>query len=219
MEEKAINENGNFEIISQMIRRTQQRLQLGQGNQILLWGYVFLIVTVLIFLTGISGLRSVLMLGGVWLWFLIPIVGCVLSRMLRNKKIKEGYTPSYTDRLTSGLWRYIAWLCMAGALFCILFNSVFGIGASIVWWCEYIFALMSVGVGIGLQGLILRERSLIIGGIIGIASALGLLWVFMFAKSYMGIILYPVFFISSVTMLIIPGYIINRKAEKENERA
>lgn len=219
MKEKTINDNESFEIISQMIRRTQQHLQLGQGNQFLLWGYLFLIVTVLMFLTGIFGLRSRLILGGEWIWLLIPIIGWVLSRILRNKKSKRGYTPYYTDRLTSGLWKYIAWLCVAGALFCILFNSAFGVGASIVWWCEYVFVLMSVGVGIGLQGLILRERSLIVGGGISIASALGLLWILMFARSYMGIIVYPVFFISSVTMLIIPGYIINRKAEKENERA
>ena len=86
MKEKVINENVNFEIISQMIRRTQQRLQLGQGNQFLLWGYVFLIVTVLMFLIGISGLSRGLILGGEWVWLLVPIVGYGLSRILRNKK-------------------------------------------------------------------------------------------------------------------------------------
>ena len=47
MEEKKISEKESLEIISQMISRTKDRY-IGNGNVLLLWGYLTVLVTVVI---------------------------------------------------------------------------------------------------------------------------------------------------------------------------
>ena len=45
MEEKALNEKESLELISQMIRNTQQKLERKNGIPFLIWGYVTVIVS------------------------------------------------------------------------------------------------------------------------------------------------------------------------------
>ncbi len=48
MDEKRINEKESIEIITSMIARTKERYMLGDGNIMLMWGYVTLCVSLLI---------------------------------------------------------------------------------------------------------------------------------------------------------------------------
>ena len=48
MEEKRINERESIEIIASMIARTKDRYHLGDGNIMLMWGYLTLCISVII---------------------------------------------------------------------------------------------------------------------------------------------------------------------------
>ena len=40
MEEKKLNEKESLEIITRMIQETKNKLEVGDGNMLLLWGYL-----------------------------------------------------------------------------------------------------------------------------------------------------------------------------------
>ncbi len=50
MEEKKLTEKESLELISAMIARTKERYMLGDGNIMLLWGYLTVAVSVAIWI-------------------------------------------------------------------------------------------------------------------------------------------------------------------------
>ena len=68
MNERQISEKESLAIIEEMICRTRRRLDIGAGNQMLLWGYLTLGVAVLT-TAAIIFLRTP---HANWLWFLFP---------------------------------------------------------------------------------------------------------------------------------------------------
>lgn len=75
-----------------------------------------------------------------------------------------------------------------------------------------LFAFFVVGMAVSMQGMIIREKSLILGGAFSVISGgfivagmiAGVYWLWMFSS--------PLFIISFIVMMIIPGHILNRKA-------
>ena len=71
MEEKTLNEKESLEIITRMIQETKNKLEVGDGNMLLLWGYVSVCTAILVY----ALLLWVQTPQVNWLWFLIPLIG------------------------------------------------------------------------------------------------------------------------------------------------
>lgn len=71
MEERKINEKESLELISQMIKNTQQKLEKHNGMPFLVWGYAAVFVSVLIW----ALLKNSQDYHWQFLWFLIPVIG------------------------------------------------------------------------------------------------------------------------------------------------
>ena len=54
MEDRKLNEKESLELITQMIRNTRRNLDAGSGNMFLLWGYVCVLLTLVVGLLGNS---------------------------------------------------------------------------------------------------------------------------------------------------------------------
>ncbi len=56
MKEQKLNERESLQVITAMIERTKQRLHLGDGNILLMWGYltvtISILVSTLLYFTG-----------------------------------------------------------------------------------------------------------------------------------------------------------------------
>ena len=48
MEDRKLNEKESLELITQMIRNTRRNLDAGSGNMFLLWGYVCVLLTLVV---------------------------------------------------------------------------------------------------------------------------------------------------------------------------
>ncbi|MDE6653062.1 MAG: hypothetical protein K2K37_01575 [Muribaculaceae bacterium] len=213
MEDKKITPQESMELIANMIANTrEQLLTRGAGNMLLFWGYLCVAVALL------SYLYTYLHLGkGIdipfspqLIWWLIPVIGIPYTLYARRRKALLRNVSSYTDRLTASLWNYVLWLALAafvvGALF--LFSGFR------VWYIMMLFAFFVVGMAVSMQGMIIREKSLILGGAFSVISGgfivagmiAGVYWLWMFSS--------PLFIISFIVMMIIPGHILNRKAAR-----
>ena len=47
MEEKKLNERESLELITRMIQETKNKLEVGDGNVLLIWGYVSVLTAIL----------------------------------------------------------------------------------------------------------------------------------------------------------------------------
>jgi len=210
MDEIRISHQESLEIISEMISRTKQRLGIGSGNILLLWGYTTVAVTALIWALLLITHNPAVN----WLWFAIWIVGgIVMPRMLRNQRAKSGAT-TYSEALSSGVWQIVGWSATASVFLCLGFQ----LGGKNAWSAMLLFALLVVGFGEATQGIIVKERSMVFGGAVGMFAGIvtGCCLaanVSLYANWYL-----PMFIVAFTCMMIIPGHILNYKAKK-HERA
>ena len=208
MEEKKLNERESLELITRMIQETKNKLEVGDGNVLLIWGYVSvctaILVYVMIMLTGNNPLVN-------WLWFLIPLIGYpVMQKQKRKETNIKPLSSSYIDKISAGIWKSVGIIACLFVAICVVF-MFYGYNC---WVLMFAYAFIIVGFGSVAEGIIIRERSLTFVGLFSIVAG-GIVA----SCAICDIPLYvvwaiPLYILSFTLMTIIPGHIINRKAKK-----
>ncbi len=206
MEEKVINEREGIEIIASMISRTKDRLVKGGGNIMLMWGYLVVVVTLLVWVllmtTGNPAVN--------WLWFLIWIIGGIATPIMVKKQEVETGVRSYSDKLSNRIWTVVGFSAIASVLCCLAFLLI---GGKDSWPMMFAFALVIVPFGEIMQGIVIREKSLVAGGsvglLIGIFTTCCIVGRVPLAASWF----MPLFMAAFIAMMIVPGHILNHKAK------
>ena len=208
MEEKRINERESLEIITTMIARTKERYMLGDGNILLLWGYLTVAVSLLVW-----ALLMVYRHPAVnWLWFLIWVVGGTVTPMIAKKRTIKSGVKSYSDKISSRIWNVVGVCCILCTFCCLGFLFAKGVNS---WSSLLVFALIIVPFAEIAQGIVVEERSLVWGGYIGLAAGIFTLCCIAGGVPLIASWYIPVFTAAFVCMMIIPGHIINHKAKQQ----
>lgn len=209
MEERKITESESIEIITSMITRTKDRLVKGCGNILLLWGYLSIAVAALIWVLLVATENPAVN----WLWFLIWIIGGIATPIMSKRKRSDAGVVSYTDRLTSNVWTVVGWTAMVSVFLCLGFLFICGKDS---WSMMLAFALIVVPMAEIMQGLIIKEKSLIAGG--SIALLIGLFTMCCIAAHIALVATWfmPLFIIAFTAMMIVPGHILNSKAKRQS---
>ncbi len=207
MEDKQLTEKESIALITEMISRTKRRY-IGNGDNLLMWGYLVVAVSVavwaLLYFTHNQAWN--------WLWFLIPVVGGILTPiMVRKERLKAG-AKNYSDSIISRFWTACGLSELAAILACFGFMLIGGIDC---WVMMLMFSLIVVSIIEMAQGIVLNENCFIFGGAAGLA--VGILTCCCVAGGIpLGAAWYmPLFILAFVAMMIIPGHIINHKAKTE----
>lgn len=191
MEDKKLSEKESLELISQMIQHTQYRVAKNAGIPFLIWGYMSIVLSLVIwFFLKETGNPN-------WnlLWFLLPAVAFPVT--LRAKRQDEQLVKTYIDRIVGYVWTVFG---VAG--FFISCVSMF------FWHIPILFIiLLMMGMGTTLTGLIVKIKSVIWGGVTGTALSVGCLVI-------EGINQLPFFAFVFICMMVIPGHDLNRIASK-----
>lgn len=206
MEEKKINEKESIEIITSMIARTKERYMLGDGNIMLMWGYVTLCVSLVIWI-----LLSVTHNPAVnWLWYLIWIIGGIATPVMAKREAVKKGVKTYIDSIISRLWIMVGYAAILSTIGCL---ALFFMAHADAWAAMFIFALIIVSFAEIANGIVLNEKSLVIGGAIGLAAGIFVTCCIAARISLIATWIMPIFIIAFVCMMIIPGHIINYKAK------
>lgn len=208
MEERKINEQESLEIITAMISRTKERLVKRSGNIMLMWGYLTVTVSALVWILLVTTHNPAVN----WLWFLIWIIGGIATPIMAKKEEYQSGMKSYSDKLCSQVWSIVGFSAIAITFCCLGFLLFAGKDA---WSAMFAFAFIIVPFGEMAQGLIIRERSLVAGGAVGMASGIFTICciaakVVLYADWFM-----PLFIITFALMMIVPGHVMNRKAGRK----
>ena len=201
MEERKLNEKESLELITQMIQNSKKNLQVGRGNQFILWGW----------LGAITSLAVMFMLMWTknptwnWLWFAIPVIGWPV--MMWQLKKAEKPVITFTDKVLKAVWMSIGSVGMAGIFLMAIYAK------NMMLMLPGVCLLMAIGVFI--TGAVLNDRTLKI-------YAFSALCIVMAASSYIAtgndntilLLDYIVFSLGFIWMLVIPGYHLNKEAKK-----
>lgn len=207
MEERNITEAESIEIITSMISRTKDRLVKGCGNILLMWGYVSIAVAALIWVLLVTTKHPAVN----WLWFLIWLIGGIATPIMAKKKRVETGAMSYTDRLSSNMWSVVGWSAIASVFLSLGFLLI---GGKDSWSMMLVLALIIVPMAEIMQGLIIKEVSLIAGGGIGLLIGLFTICCISAHVALVATWFMPLFIIAFAAMMIVPGHILNSKAKR-----
>jgi len=205
MEEKKLTEKESIALITEMISRTKDRY-VGNGNIMLMWGWLTVTVTCIVWAALALTHNPVWN----WLWFLIWIIGGTATPIMARKEQTKSGVKSYSDRITSQIWSVVGAMAIIATAICLGFLLI---GGKNCWSMMFAYALIIVPFGEIVQGVVLRENSLIAGGIAGMVIGIFTVCciagrVPLYATWYL-----PMFMAAFIAMFIIPGYIINHKAK------
>ncbi|MBQ9073993.1 MAG: hypothetical protein IJY30_06030 [Muribaculaceae bacterium] len=205
MEERKITEKESLELIASMIQNTKKRMELGSGNVLMAWGYV----TTIIALAVGAGYHLTGSVAWFWLWFGIPFCGWPLHWILAKKQEHTSLIKTAVDRYISGIW------AATGVFFALLMIAclIFGLNGYNAWGAMYLLALPCCGVGCTASGVILKEKSLIAGGLTGMIIGALFICCYICRINIFGYDIYA-FAAAFTLMMIVPGHIINHKARK-----
>lgn len=207
MKEQPINERQSLDIITEMIAQTKSRLHLGDGNIMLMWGYLTV---------SVAGLVWILLYtthNPVWnyLWFLIGLIGGIATPVMARRQRNKATVKNYTDRLINGIWSLVSLSAVSCTAIC--FGLILFAGKN-AWDIMLVFALLIVGMVESVQGIVIREKSHVGGGMVGMLAGIVTMAciaakIALDARWFM-----PVFIFAWICMMIVPGHILNAKARK-----
>lgn len=206
MEEKRLTEKESLELIAEMIQNTKNKIKAGDGNMLLLWGYVTVIAAVLVYIVWALTHSP----HNNWIWMLIPLTGYPLMQRELKKEEATSTVTTYVDKITAGLWQIVGALAFVGMICC--FGFMFcGYNC---WAVMMIYAFVIVGFGTAVQGVVVREQSLIFGGLFSICAGTFVTCCFLSSAPLKVDVMILLYILSFIFMMIVPGHIINRKARK-----
>lgn len=208
MVEKQITEKESLEIITGMIERTKKRYSLGDGNIMLMWGYLIVAVSLLVWALLYHTRSNAVN----WLWFLIPVIGGIATPLMTRRNRLKGVAVSYSDRVISQLWTAVGLSFIGLTAFCLVFRFVFEIDC---WIAMLVYSLIVTPVAEMVQGITLKEKSMMWCG--AVAMLVGFMTICCVTG---GVVLaaswfMPLFIADFIIMMIIPGHILNHKASRQ----
>ena len=207
MTEKQLTEKESLEVITSMIARTKERY-VGDGRILLMWGYLDVAVAVLIWVLVLSTHNH----AWHWLWFAIPLIGYPATVVMsRNKQRARGVT-TYSDKISSKLWTFVGLSELAAVCLCSVFHFGFGINC---WFTLMVYSLIAVPLAVAIQGAIIKEGSFVFGGSLGLLIGLFTLCCVVGRVALIGAWVVPLFILTFIAIMIIPGHALNYKALRQ----
>lgn len=197
MEDKKLNEKESLELITQMIQNTRRNLDTGSGNMFLLWGYVLVVIT-LIVAVGIYCTNNYAWMWGFWG---IPVIGYPLSYLLMRKQRKS--VKVYSDKVIGEIWKFIGACCLIIVLMAMNYSMMY----LILPLCGMIMSL-----GTFITGIVIRYVKFSFSGA-GFAVSIGILTNSI--KGNFDIRELIAFALVVTFAMIVPGHILNNRARKD----
>ena len=188
MEDKTISEKESLELITRMIRETQDNTARHAAYPLLIWGYATVLIAVINWFLYIRMNSWYVNL----LWFALPLIAGPLT-IYFSKKYRTSGVRNYIDRVTSQIW--------------IVFGTVGFIVSCLSFVCniDILFTIsLMMGMGATLTGLVSKYTPLSIAGAIGTVLSLSMLFIHNVDK----LLVFAAIF---VVMMIIPGHIMNKQ--------
>lgn len=199
LENRQPNAAESLALINRMIETTRNRMERNAGLPFLIWGYLTVLFTAVIYLLVITTHD------GSWygLWLGLPVCGWLGMNLHLRRRTSEGSATTFIDRVIGQIWMVLGIVAFIVAALAIATDLRLPILFLIV---------LLMGIGCALSGLVCRFVPSTIGGFVGIVLAP--LFLLGPAPAWNAALFTAAF----VAMMIVPGHILcywsNRQARQ-----
>ena len=192
METNNMTPEKSLQIISEVIAKSRRDFEKNAGSPLVTWGYIVLVFSVLIWFT----LKETNNANWNFLWFGIPAVGWPLS-LIRSKSKKKETTTTFISNMLGNIWIvYGIFATLLATAFAFIKPEFSG----------YITAVL-LGFAATMTGIVLKNKYITAGGLItGIGCTIAIFFVERWDVALL-------FGVAAILNLIIPGYVMNKKAK------
>lgn len=191
MEDRKLNERESLELITRMIKETQENVARHAAYPLLIWGYTTVVITIVIWFAFLQ-IDSYKVH---YIWFALPAIAGPLTWLFSRKNEKRG-VKNYMDRITNQIWLVfgvVGW-----------FLSCFAFFRKI----DILFMIpLLMGMATTLSGCVTKFKPMTLAGTIGTALSFSLL----FINGVDKLLAFAAIF---VVMMIIPGHILNKQMKQ-----
>jgi len=212
MEDKKINEQESLNLISNMIKQTNNHMALGAGNIQIAWGCVLALVSIFanvaMYITG----------NGNWIWsyFAIFAIGIPIEMWLsrKAKQKSEGLVKTYLEDSLNKVWQSTTKLLWIFPLVLLLMCNTF---SSHAWIVMFFLGMFLPAINSYITGVFLKHKGIIFCS--GFACAMSLIFLAMAIDPNFRFTLPHTFHfpLCAIFSMVIPGIMINQKAAEENK--
>lgn len=204
MEDRQFTEKESLEVITSMISRTKERYN---GATMLFMGCVTAITSVLVWLLLAINQQPVWN----WLWMILPVAGGIVAPSIARKQAQKQGVKTYYGSAIKKIWLGVTLSICFTVLICVVIQLFTGINC---WLAMLIYPLGAIAFAEMAMGLLIRENSLVVGGVFGlIIEAVVCVGVAGgFVQETYGFL--PLF-IPLAIMMLIPGVILHNKAKRQ----
>ena len=204
MKEQNLTEKESLEIISRMIKQTKQNMQIGYGNTLLYYGFTAVIISVVVYL--LCHYTSAMAWHNLWFLMFLPMIYVKMSC-----KKQDASVVTYIDRAVKNVWSVINSLF----IFTVATIIVIGFITNVIILIPMMpLSLLYVGIGTACTGVITNEKSMTYLPVISFVISIYML-IYLLANGSFGIEWNLLCGLGFLTMLVIPGHILNRKSLKQ----
>ncbi len=203
--EKQFSEKESLELITQMINNTKRNLNPGDGNPLIIWGISTIIASAAVWIAwDISGNSWAM-----WLWFLIPVIGIIWSRLAMGGKEKGVKTQ--IDKTISVISSVMAIACAAVPLVITYLvekhsEQIPMENPRVLYMIIPFVEILLVSIQMTVMGVITEFKPLKIGGLCGVAISFCTFVAFPF--------LIQIFMVWALVAMVIPGIKLNLHVKK-----
>ena len=192
MEANSMTPEKSLQIISEAIAKSRRDFEKNAGTPLVTWGVIVLLFSILVWFI----LQETSNMNWNLLWFGIPVVGWPLSMLLSKGKQRESNT-TFISKTLGQIWvAYGIFATVLSAAFTFIEPSLIGFMTAVL-----------LGFAATMTGIILKNNYITAGGLItGIGCTIALF----FVESLDATLLFGV---AAILNLIIPGYMMNKKAK------
>lgn len=194
MEDKQLNEKESLELIAQMIRNTQKKMEKGSGIPFLIWGYVTIAVSLTVwYLLGKTGNPN-------WnfLWFAIPVIGFPV--MLLTMRKKTALPKTYIDKVISYVWIVVGVSALIPSMAIAVIHD----------FPVLFLVVLLISIGTAITGFVIKFLPLVISGFMGMLLSILCLTL---RASLDSILVFAALFL---LVQVIPGHILNYKSRRSH---
>ena len=204
MKEQNLTEKESLELISRMIQQTKQNLKVGSGNTLLYYGYTAVIISIAVYV--LCYFTSAMAWHNLWFLMFVPMIYEKISR-----KKKRVSVVTYIDKAVKNVWSVINSLFILSVATIIVIGFITNV---IILIPMMPLSLLYVGIGTACTGVITNEKSMTYFPIISFIISIYML-IYLLANGSFGIEWNLLCGLGFLTMLVIPGHILNRKSLKQ----
>lgn len=211
MEDKKITEQESLNLISNMIKQTNNHMALGAGNTFIAWGIILFVVSLLADTT--IGVTS----NGNWMWLYmaIPVIGLPFEWWMKHRAKQKNavHVKTYIEDSIEKVWKCMGLLLLVYPLILFLHQ---GSAGSRVWIAMFLLGMLLPALGSFITGVLLKSKWIMYVSLFACTMALVYLERMVEPDFVMTLNSTYIFSLCAIFSLIIPGILINRKAKDNN---